>query len=147
WAVEHAGSQDRITLKFSDIADLIRESSYFADEDNKKLVTEVHVKEALAQRNFRNNLIDQKISNYILNGNTLIDTEGSRVGQINGLTVMSTGIASFGKPARITAAIGAGNRGIINIEREAQLSGSIHNKGILIIQGFFLERFAQKNPL
>lgn len=147
WAVEHAGSQDRITLKFSDIADLIRESSYFAEEDKKKLVTEVHVKEALTQRKFRNNLIDQKISNYILNGNTLIDTEGSRVGQINGLTVMSTGIASFGKPARITAAIGAGNRGIINIEREAQLSGSIHNKGILIIQGFFLERFAQKNPL
>lgn len=147
WSVEHAGSQDRITLKFSDIADLLRESSYFAEEDNKKLVTEVHVKEALKQRNFRNNLIDQKITDHILKGSTLIDTEGSRVGQINGLTVMSTGIASFGKPARITAAIGAGNRGIINIEREAQLSGSIHNKGILIIQGFFLERFAQKKPL
>jgi len=147
WSVAHAGSQDRITLKFSDIADLLREASYFAEQVNKKLVTEVHVKEALKQRNFRNNLIDQKITDHILQGNTLIDTEGSRVGQINGLTVMSTGIASFGKPARITAAIGAGNRGIINIEREAQLSGSIHNKGILIIQGFFLERFAQKKPL
>lgn len=147
WSVAHAGSQDRITLKFSDIADLLREASYFAEQVNKKLVTEVHVKEALIQRNFRNNLIDQKITDHILQGNTLIDTEGSRVGQINGLTVMSTGIASFGKPARITAAIGAGNRGIINIEREAQLSGSIHNKGILIIQGFFLERFAQKKPL
>jgi len=147
WSVAHAGSQDRITLKFSDIADLLRESSYFAEQVNKKLVTEVHVKEALKQRNFRNNLIDQKITDHILQGSTLIDTEGSRVGQINGLTVMSTGIASFGKPARITAAIGAGNRGIINIEREAQLSGSIHNKGILIIQGFFLERFAQKKPL
>jgi ATP-dependent Lon protease len=147
WSVAHAGSQDRITLRFSDIADLLREASYFAEQDNKKLVTEVYVKEALKQRNFRNNLIDQKITDHILQGSTLIDTEGSRVGQINGLTVMSTGIASFGKPARITAAIGAGNRGIINIEREAQLSGSIHNKGILIIQGFFLERFAQKNPL
>lgn len=147
WSVGHAGSQDRITLRFSDIADLLRESSYFAEQENKKFVTEVHVKEALSQRNFRNNLIDHKITNHILKGITLIDTEGSRVGQINGLTVMSTGIASFGKPARITAAIGAGNRGIINIEREAQLSGSIHNKGILIIQGFFLERFAQKRPL
>jgi ATP-dependent Lon protease len=147
WSVGHAGSQDRITLKFSDIADLLRESSYFAEQGNKKLVTEIHVKEALKQRNFRNNLIDQKITDHILKGSTLIDTEGSRVGQINGLTVMSTGIASFGKPARITAAIGAGNRGIINIEREAQLSGSIHNKGILIIQGFFLERFAQNKPL
>lgn len=147
WSVKHAGSQDRITLKFSDIADLLRESSYFASQNNRKLVTELHVKEALSQRKFRNDLIDQKISDHILKGSTLIDTEGSRVGQINGLTVMSTGIASFGKPARITAAIGAGNRGIINIEREAQLSGSIHNKGILIIQGFFLERFAQKKPL
>ncbi len=147
WSVAHAGSQDRITLKFSDIADLLRESSYFASQDNRKLVTEQHVIEAIKQRNFRNNLIDQKITDHILIGSTLIDTEGSRVGQINGLTVMSTGIASFGKPARITAAIGAGNRGIINIEREAQLSGSIHNKGILIIQGFFLERFAQKRPL
>ncbi|MER3330102.1 MAG: ATP-binding protein, partial [Candidatus Kapaibacterium sp.] len=147
WSVAHAGSQDRITLKFSDIADLLRESSYFAMEENRKLVTEQHVIEAIKQRNFRNNLIDQKITDHILKGSTLIDTEGSRVGQINGLTVMSTGIASFGKPARITAAIGAGNRGIINIEREAQLSGSIHNKGVLIIQGFFLERFAQKRPL
>lgn len=147
WSVAHAGSQDRITLRFSDIADLLREASYFAEQVNKKFVTEEHVIEALKQRDFRNNLIDQKITNHILKGITLIDTEGSRVGQINGLTVMTTGIASFGKPARITAAIGAGNRGIINIEREAQLSGSIHNKGILIIQGFFLERFAQKKPL
>jgi ATP-dependent Lon protease len=147
WAVEHAGSQDRITLKFSDVADLIRESSYFASQSKKKIVTEVNVREALDSRKFRHNLIDEKISEYIFNGNTLIATEGQRVGQINGLTVLSTGIASFGKPARITATIGAGNRGIINIEREAQLSGSIHNKGVLIIQGFFLERFAQKKPL
>ncbi|TNE34927.1 hypothetical protein EP342_02280, partial [bacterium] len=147
WAVEHAGSQDRITLKFSDIADLIREASYYAVQNKKKIVNELFVKEALEARKFRNNLIDDKITNYILNGNTLIATEGKRIGQINGLTVLSTGIASFGKPARITATIGAGNRGIINIEREAQLSGSIHNKGVLIIQGFFLERFAQKKPL
>lgn len=147
WSVEHAGSQDRITLKFSDIADLLRESSYFAKLDNRRFVTEKQVQEALKQRTFRNNLIDNKITNHILKGNTLIDTEGARVGQINGLTVMTTGITSFGKPARITAAIGAGNRGIINIEREAQLSGSIHDKGILIIQGFFLERFAQEKPL
>lgn len=147
WAVKHAGSQDRITLKFSDIADLLREASYYAVQSKKKLVTEIYVKDALESRKFRNNLIDDKITNYILNGNTLIATDGKRIGQINGLTVLSTGIASFGKPARITATIGAGNRGIINIEREAQLSGSIHNKGVLIIQGFFLERFAQKKPL
>ena len=147
WAVEHAGSQKRITLKFSDIADLIRESAYYASKKNKRLVDVKNVEEAIAQRKFRNNIIDQKIMNRILDGSTLIDTEGTRVGQINGLTVMSTGIVSFGKPARITAAIGAGNRGIINIEREAQLSGSIHNKGVLIIQGFFLERFAQHSPL
>lgn len=147
WSVEHAGSQKRITLKFSDIADLIRESSYYANKKNKRLVDVTNVEEAIDKRKFRNNIIDEKIINRILDGSTLIDTEGSRVGQINGLTVMSTGIVSFGKPARITAAIGAGNRGIINIEREAQLSGSIHNKGILIIQGFFLERFAQHKPL
>lgn len=147
WAVEHAGSQDRITLKFSDVADLIRESSYYTQKNKKKIVSEDNVKEALDSRKYRHNLIDEKISEYIFNGNTLIATDGERVGQINGLTVLSTGIASFGKPARITATIGAGNRGIINIEREAQLSGSIHNKGVLIIQGFFLERFAQKKPL
>ena len=87
------------------------------------------------------------MSRNITEGVVLIDSEGSRVGQINGLTVMSDGIISFGKPARITAIVSAGTSGIINVEREANMSGDIHNKGVLIITSFFRELFAQNHPL
>jgi len=147
WAVEAAGSQSRITLKFSDIADIVRESAFFGGESPKSLIDKDAVIKAIEARRRRNDLIDEKIKRQIIDEYMLIDTKGERIGQINGLTVFNNGFISFGKPARITATISAGNSGIINVEREADLSGNIHNKAVLILNGFLREKFASKRPL
>lgn len=146
WAAEYAGSQTKLTLKFSDLADVVREASYYIDP-NVKYINRQSIENALKYRKHRNNLIDEKIKDEILEGDIIVDVSGERVGQINGLTIYNDGIFSFGKPARITATVSVGNAGIINVEREAAMSGSIHNKAILIISGFLRERFAQKFPL
>jgi lon-related putative ATP-dependent protease len=147
WAVEHAGSQKRVSLKFSDIADILREAAFYDRFGKKKYINREDVEKAIEWRRKRNDLLDEKLKYWILDGSTLIDTDGERVGQINGLTVIDTGQLSFGMPARITASISVGSQGIINIEREANLSGSIHNKGVLILSGIFMDHFAQKKPL
>lgn len=147
WAVETAGSQNKITLKFSDVADIIREAAYYDSQSKNALIDREVVENAIEWRRRRNDLLDEKIKKSILEGDMLIATEGRRIGQINGLTVYNNGFISFGKPARITASISAGNSGIINIEREAELSGNIHNKAVLILTGFLREKFAQKRPL
>ncbi len=147
WAVEKAGSQDKMTLKFSDIADVLREAAFYDKLEQSPYIGREDVSIAINMRRYRNNMIDEKIKQHILEGSTLIDTKGDRVGQINGLTVYDNGILSFGKPARITASISAGNKGIVNVEREAEMSGRIHNKGVLIISAFLRERFAKKKPM
>ncbi len=147
WGVEHAGSVDKITLKFSDVADVIRESAFYDKYSNKKYINREDVVKAIEMQRYRNNLWDEKMKESILEGTMMIDVKGMRVGQINALTVLDDGLLSFGKPARITATVSVGSAGIINIEREADMSGSIHNKGVLIISNFFRERFAQKRPL
>lgn len=147
WAVQHSGSQENISLKFSDVADLIREAAFYDRSSKQKLIQRQDVLEAIRQRDYRNNMIDEKLKNQILKGNTLIDTEGERVGQINALTVLDTGMYDFGMPARITAVISAGNAGIINIEREADMSGAIHNKGVLILTGILRNLFAKHKPM
>ncbi|MFP4368968.1 MAG: Lon protease family protein [Candidatus Kapaibacterium sp.] len=147
WAVEKAGSQGRISLKFSDVADILREAAFYDRKSSVKYITRAEVEKACEQRKYRNNLIDEKIKRHILEGSTFISTEGERIGQINGLTVYNNGLMSFGKPARITATVSAGNAGIVNIDRESDMSGRIHNKGVLIITGFIREKFAIRRPL
>lgn len=146
WAVDRAGSQQRITLKFSDVADILREAAFYKDKNNQ-FITRQDVEKAIRWRRNRNDLLDEKIKYHILAGNTLIDTDGERIGIINGLTVYDTGILSFGKPSRISATISAGNTGIVNIEREVEMSGPIHSKGVMIITGFLREKFAQKHSM
>ncbi len=147
WSAEYAGSKNKISLRFSDVNDMIREAGYYTQAAGKKFITRETVNEAKNGRKFRYGLVDEKISNAIKEESIFVSTEGERVGQINGLTVYSTGLFSFGKPARITAAIAIGNKGIVNIEREAGMSGKIHNKGMMIISGFIYERFGSKTPL
>ncbi len=147
WAVEQSGTKQKVILKFSDVADVLRESAFFYREGNSKFINREDIERTLTARKFRNNLIDEKLSEHILENTILINTSGKKVGEINGLTVYNDSIYSFGKPAKITATISAGNSGIINIEREADLSGKIHNKGVLILTGFLRERFAQKQAL
>ncbi len=147
FAVAHAGRRGYITLRFSDVADVIREASYYARQIKSSLVKRSHVQKALEQRRWRDSLLDDKLHNAIIQDTLMIDTEGERIGQINGLSVYSTGMVSFGKPARITVNVGVGSGGIINIEREVELSGSAHDKGVLILAGILRERFARSQPI
>ncbi len=147
YAVEKAGDTSKISLRFSDIADLLREASFWAEKDGAEVVNRYHVEKAHAKMIDRNSMWKDKTLERITQGTLLIDTEGRRVGQINGLAVYSVGQSSFGKPTRITATVAVGAQGIVNIDREARLSGSIYNKGSMILFGFFRYRFAQKRPL
>ncbi len=147
WAVERAEDKNKITINFSDVSDVIREASFVARQHRKKYFDRACVEEALRLRRRRTELQDVKIKSQILQGVLMIDTRGERIGQINGLTVYSTGLVSFGKPARITASTGAGNAGIIDIEHEASLGGNIYRKGVLTIPGLLREYFGQRRPL
>ncbi|MGZ3596998.1 MAG: S16 family serine protease, partial [Syntrophales bacterium] len=112
-----------------------------------ELVGAKHVEQALDERRFRHNLPDERIKEMMERGTIIIDTDGSVVGQVNGLSVYSLGDVIFGKPSRITCRTFLGRHGIINIERESKLSGPIHNKGVLILNGYLGYRFAQDFPL
>lgn len=137
----------RLTLRFSDVADLIRESSYWASHNGNRLVRKKDVQKTLEERVYRSNLLEERIQDMINEGSILIKTSGEAVGQINGLSVYPTGNYSFGKPTRITARVSIGDQGVVNIEREAKLSGSIHDKGVLILSGYLHGRYAQRFPL
>lgn len=147
YGVWRAGRKGKLTTRFSDIADLAREAHYFAQQGGAAVVSREHVKLAIDAKVERHNLIESKIQEMIEKGVLLIDTTGTRVGQVNGLSVYDEGAYSFGKPVRITAATSMGRGGIINIEREANLSGRLHDKGVQILAGFLRERFAQDKPL
>jgi len=145
--VRQAGRRGKVTARFFDIADVARESSYVAREEKKELVTAAHVKESLEAKIERHNLIEMKIQEMIEKGLLLIDVEGERTGQVNGLSVLELGGYAFGKPVRITASVAMGKSGVINIERESNLSGRLHDKGMHIISGYLRRTFAQDKPL
>jgi len=141
-----AGRQKKISTRFHIIADVLREASYWAKKDNKKTVGSEHVKKAIQERFERVSLIEDKIQEFIEEGTIMIDTEGKVTGQVNGLSVYLMGEFAFGKPTRITARTAVGRAGVINIEREADLSGRTHNKGVLILGGYLRGKYAQKKP-
>lgn len=149
--IEHgvrlAGQQQKLSTRFNVIADLVRESNYWATKKKCAVVTEEFVRQALNQGIERINLVESKIKEMIADGNILIDTEGAVTGQVNGLSVMDMREYMFGIPTRITAKTAIGRAGIINIEREAGMSGPTHNKGVLIITGYFHGMYAQNKPL
>ncbi|MCF8262420.1 MAG: AAA family ATPase [Melioribacteraceae bacterium] len=143
----YAGEKNKLTTRFAYIADLAREASFIAKDDGEKSVSAYHVNEADKSAKERYGLYETKSLEMIHEDVIMIDTEGSRVGQINGLAVYANGFFAFGKPTRITASVSLGNGNIINVERESGLSGNSHNKGMLIITGYFREKFGQKIPL
>jgi ATP-dependent Lon protease len=147
FGVRLAGRRNKVTARFADLADLAREACYAAREEGQTLVTAVHVRSAREARIERHNLIETKIREMIEEGTLLMDVAGTRTGQVNGLTVAEIGGYAFGKPIRITASAALGKSGLINIEREARLSGRLHDKGMQIIAGFLRSRFAQDKPL
>jgi ATP-dependent Lon protease len=125
---------------------VIRESSYWAKTDGKKVIGRENVEKAVLERFERVSLLEDKVQEMIEEGSILIDTEGREVGQVNGLSVYDMGQFSFGKPTRITARTAVGRAGVINIEREADMSGPTHNKGVLILGGYLRGRYAQRKP-
>jgi lon-related putative ATP-dependent protease len=145
--VRLAGRRGKITTRFFDLADLARESSYIAKGEGQSVVTGLHVRQALDAKIERHNLTETKIREMVEQNLLFIDTDGGRVGQVNGLSVLEIGGYAFGKPVRITASASPGKVGIINIEREANLSGRFHDKGVEIIGGFIRRTFAQDKPL
>jgi len=141
-----AGRHKKLSTRFHVIADVVREASYWANKDGKKLVGAAHVETAIRERFERVSLIEDKIQEMIEEGSILIDVQGALVGQVNGLSVYNMGQFSFGKPTRITARTAVGRAGVINIEREADMSGSTHNKGVLILGGYMRGKYAQDKP-
>jgi len=147
YGVRQAGRRNKVTARFVDMADLAREAHYAAMAAGEAVVRAAHVRSALASKVERHNLIETRVREMIEEGTLLVDVAGERVGQVNGLSVLEIGGYSFGKPVRITASAALGKAGLINIEREANLSGRFHDKGVHIISGFLRTRFAQDSPL
>ncbi len=147
YGVRQAGRRNKVTARFIDIADLAREAHYNAAAAGESVVRAAHVRGALSSKMERHNLIETRIREMIQEGTLLVDVDGTSVGQVNGLSVLEIGGYSFGKPVRITATAALGKAGLINIEREANLSGRFHDKGIHIIAGYLRSQFAQDKPL
>ena len=142
-----AEDQKKLSTRFSSVADLIREANFYAMQDGSRYITVKHIERAVEEKLYRSNLVQQKIQEFIERGVYLIDTEGSAVGQINGLSVMGLGDVAFGRPSRVTASVFVGRDGIIDIERQAQMGGPTHTKGVLILGGYLANKFAQDKPL
>ena len=142
-----ADDQEKLSTRFNDLSQMIGEAATWAKMDKVKIVTGEYIDKALQERIERIKKYDSRYLEMIKDNTLLINTSGSKVGQINGLTIMSIGDYSFGKPAKITANTYTGKSGIINIEREVDLSGSTHSKGVYILSGYLGEMFAQDIPL
>ena len=142
-----AGDKEKLSTQFSAIGEIVGEASVWAKKDKKKIISKEYIQKALDERIDRIKKYDTRYLQMIKEEALLIDTEGFKVGQINGLTVIKIGDYSFGKPARITASTYMGKDGIINIEREVDMSGSSHSKGVLILTGYLGQQFAQDIPL
>jgi len=146
-AVRMTGRQEKISTSFSDIADLVREADFWAGDESVSYVKESHVDEAIEAKINRSNMMEARIQEMIDRGTLMIDADGEVVGQVNGLSVYALGDHMFGKPTRITASSSMGRAGIINIEREADMSGNTHNKGVFILSGYLRQKYAQDKPL
>ncbi len=139
--------QYKLSTQFSAIADIVRESNYYASQDSSEYITGGHVKKAIEEKIYRSKLIQEKIQEMITRGFFLIDTVEKKVGQVNGLSVMGLGDFAFGMPSRVTASIGLGREGVMDIEREAKMGGPIHTKGVLILSGYLNDKYARDKPL
>ncbi|MCB2226254.1 MAG: AAA family ATPase [Desulfarculaceae bacterium] len=146
-AAEMAGDRERLTLRLADLEDLLKESNYHAKKAERDQVSGEDVATAIAARRRRGSMMQERLQEAVTRGFIKVETDGQDVGQVNGLAVYDLGDYAFGKPSRISASVGLGKEGVTNIDREADLSGPFHNKGVLIIGGFLRERFARFGPL
>ncbi|SCM79087.1 ATP-dependent protease [uncultured Sporomusa sp.] len=141
------GTQTKLTTRFNEVVELLCEADVWATLDNSQVVTTGHIKKAIEEKRYRANKYEERLQEMFAEGQLLIDTEGEKVGQVNGLAVLSVGEYMFGKPSRITANTYLGKSGVVNIERETKTSGTSHTKGVLILSGYLGQKYAQKHPL
>ncbi len=144
WLVDN---QEKLSARFSDVADIVREASYWARNMTRDAVSADHVQRAIDEKCYRSNLIEERIRNLIVEGTLLVDVTGEAVGQVNGLAVIDLGDIRFGRPSRITAKTYMGRSGVVDIERESKMSGKVYEKGVLILSGYLGAKYAQERPL
>lgn len=147
YASKLADDQAKLSTRFTDLSQIVAEAATWAKLSRAKIITGEFITKALTEKTNRVRKYDDKYVEMIKEHTLLIDTTGEKVGQINGLTIMNVGDYTFGKPVKITANTYTGKNGVINIEREVELSGSTHSKGILILSAYIGEMFAQDIPL
>ncbi|GAH35133.1 unnamed protein product, partial [marine sediment metagenome] len=146
YSMEVTGTRDKMTLKLGVIGDIIKEANYWAVQEKRRYIGEAHVEKAIEKKIYRSNLIEERVQELIKKDIFWIETDGHKVGQINGLSILQTGDHMFGKPGRITANVSMGKEGVITIDRESRLSGKIHTKGVIILSSYLREHFAQNKP-
>lgn len=139
--------KNRLSTRFIDVSDIASESSFWAEQAGSELVMGEHVKKALDEKEYRSRMIEDKVQALIEEGTIMIDSDGAIVGQANGLSVYDLGDFSFGRPSRITARVAAGRGRIVDIQRESEMGGRIHNKGVMILTGYLEGKYAQDKPI
>ncbi|MCL2461990.1 MAG: AAA family ATPase, partial [Defluviitaleaceae bacterium] len=139
--------KDKLSSRFNKITEILKEASVWAQMEAAEVISEPHVLKAIERREYRLNMYEEKLSEMIEDGLIMIDTAGEKIGQINGLAVIDMDDYAFAKPSRITATTYVGKAGIINIEKEAEMSGSIHDKGVQVLTGYLGQTYAQDFPL
>jgi lon-related putative ATP-dependent protease len=139
--------QKKLSSRFSDVADIVREASFWAAQEGQQIVSAGHVRRAIEEKYYRSNLIEERMREFITEGTIMVDVTGEAVGQVNGLAVLDLGDIRFGKPSRITAKTFMGKSGVVDIERESKMSGRIYEKGVLILSGYLGACYAQERPL
>jgi len=141
---EHKG---KLSTRFNEIVEVVYEASAWAAAEGEPVVRASHVRRAIQEKEYRSARVEEKFLELLAERQILVDVDGQRVGQVNGLSVVELGDYSFAKPTRITAAVSVGDRGVLHIEREVELSGRIHDKGVLILAGYLLEKYRTGLPL
>jgi lon-related putative ATP-dependent protease len=147
YSMELTENTEKLSLELGTISDLLREANYFAGLENSELIQTQHVENAIKKRIYRSNLVEERIKELVEKDIFWVETDGEKVGQVNGLAVLMTGDHMFGKPNRITATVSVGRDGMVSIDRESKMSGNIHTKGLIILTSFLKERFAWNKPI
>lgn len=147
YGVRLAEDQKRLSARFFNIADIVREANYWASQDGNTYITARHVEKAIEEKIYRSNKIEERIQELIDEGTIMVDVDGAVVGQVNGIAVIDLGDYGFGKPSRITAKTYTGKAGVVNIERETKMSGRIHDKAHMILTSYLGGKFSQELPL
>lgn len=142
-----AENQEKLSTRFNEVGEIIYEASAWAQQEGSSVVQGKHVIRAIQEKKYRGSRVETKLQEMMLDGKILVKTRGAEVGRVNGLAVYQAGYYSFGKPTCITARVFAGDKGVVNIEREAEMSGKIHDKGVLILSGYLGGQYAQNKPL